>query len=189
MKKERTNDEYAAMANTHIKVLMAKYSKAELARMVAVEHMTKMVTEDIQAIHQPMLDAKKKEQEELVARIQKLRESNKKEAAEREADLRSKLRDAPKQLAMRGAQARAEKELGLLKKKFKFLSEQHDISHTEGLARRLDREFGIKGRQPREDEAASRASKDAVRDWNRFRSASKTEETSGTTAQKEPKEP
>ena len=96
--------------------------------------------------------------------------------------------DAPKQLAKRGAQARAQKEADMLAKKFAFLFKQLDISHTEGLARRLDREFGIKGRQPREDEAASRASKDVVRDWNRFRSTSKTEETSGAKAQKEPKE-
>lgn len=184
MKKERTSEEYAALANAYANMLTAKFSKEELARMAAIDYVTKVLQEDMHDIHQPILDEMQKKLEKKEALLEKLRESNKKAVAEREADLRNKLHDAPKQLASRGAQARAAAAQCLFEKKIEFLFKQHDITHTEGLARRLDREFGIKGRQPEEDEPASRASKDVVRDWNRFRSASKTEEISPVTHQK-----
>lgn len=182
MKKERTGKEYAAIARALEKELLQEPHEV-LAQRLALKMVYELMQEELDALHQPAIDQHKKEVEKLEARNEKLRDSIEEGQREHITYIYSKLRDAPKQLARHGAQARAATAQCLFEKKIEFLSQQHDIFHTEGLARRLDREFGIKGRQPEEDEPASRGAKDVVRDWNKFRSVSKTEETDQLTHQ------
>ena len=182
MKKERTNEEYSALARALEKELLQEPHEM-LARRLALEYATKQLEEDMEADFNSERENYHKKLEKLNTFIEKMRDSIEEGQREHITYIYSKLHDAPKQLARHGAQARAATAQCLFEKKIEFLSQQHDITHTEGLARRLDREFGIKGRQPEEDEPASRGAKDVVRDWNKFRSASKTEETDQLTHQ------
>ena len=169
MKKFRTTKDYSALITAMAEELMHK-TKYELAALLAYEKVSELMKEEFDYDHQPKLDEMRAATEKEEARIDKLRDFIDGNLRNQINDLNQELRAAPQKLARRGPQAKQQKNLPKNIERFHFLDKQTDISNTQLLARRLDRQFGIKGRQPLEGEKASGPAVTLVQSWKKFRS-------------------